>query len=99
MNRLATPLFAAALALGAVAAHASMRVNAADLPHITNGGTGFIGLTASAGQPAMDTMHDWSRVSTAPYASQERGAPDTRAMGGHAMPAAAGMHRAWGTPD
>jgi hypothetical protein len=108
MNRLATHLFAAAIACGAFAAHASLRTDSADT-HITNGGTGFIGVTASAGMPAMSRMTRMDagrrdvRAWSAPAAdrSQERGAPTPalQTMGGNAMPAAPAMHRAWGTPD
>jgi hypothetical protein len=48
MNRFTTTVFAAAVACFAIGANAQMKVNAADLPHITNGGTGFIGVTDSA---------------------------------------------------
>jgi hypothetical protein len=49
MIQLKPLILAAALGCTALGAQAAMPVNAADLPRISNGGTGFIGLTESAG--------------------------------------------------
>ena len=46
-----TLILSAAATLLAISAGANAAVNTVDVPHITNGGTGYIGLTASAGQP------------------------------------------------
>jgi hypothetical protein len=103
MNRIATPLLAVAIACSAFSAHASMHVDAATLPHVTNGGTGFIGVTASASMDRMDSSRDGARWSTASAReqSQERGETVSalQTMGSNAMPAAPATHRSWGTPD
>jgi hypothetical protein len=49
MIQLKPLILGAALGCLALGAQAAMPVNAADLPRISNGGTGFIGLTESAG--------------------------------------------------
>jgi hypothetical protein len=50
----------AATALLSFGAQAAMPVNAADLPRISNGGTGFIGVTESAGM-AQDSRSAYVR--------------------------------------
>jgi hypothetical protein len=103
MNRFATLLAAAAVCC-TFAAQAQTRVNAADLPHITNGGTGYIGLTASAmtseRMPMMSPAATTATGST-PSMSQEARAdqPTLRTLGGAAAWSDPRMHRAWGTPD
>lgn len=103
MNRFATLLAAAAVCC-TFAAQADMRVNAADLPHISNGGTGYIGLAASA--MTSDRMPAMSQAATThtrgmPSMSQESRAdePMLRTLGAAAAPSDPRMHRAWGTPD
>lgn len=51
-----TLLLCAATTLLALGTGANAAVRAADVPHITNGGTGYIGLTESAGQPRAHRM-------------------------------------------
>lgn len=51
MKRFSNLMLCATLACCAAAAQAST-LKAADVPRITNGGTGFIGVTESAGMPA-----------------------------------------------
>ena len=106
MNRFAALLAAAAAAVCCTfAAQAGTRVNAADLPHISNGGTGYIGLTESATTPdRLPKMSDaaTTRAGSTPPMSQEARADQAtlRTLGSGAAPAAdARMHRAWGTPD
>jgi len=72
MNRFTTTVFAAAVACFAIGANAQMKVNAADLPHITNGGTGFIGVTDSTMKT--DRM---AAMSAAPTATMTTAAPAT----------------------
>lgn len=104
MNRFATSLIAAA-ALGCTfAANAAIKVNAADLPHITNGGTGFIGVTESA---TMKTERMSAAAATTPKshtgwmpATSQEASPtyDTQTLGAGPM-SDPRMHRLWGTPQ
>ena len=59
MTRFSTLMLSATLACCAAAAQAGTTFNAADA-RITNGGTGFIGLTESAGMPAQPVHVRWS---------------------------------------
>lgn len=52
MKRFPNLILCATLACGAAAAHAGTQVRAADLPRISNGGTGFSGVTESVGMAA-----------------------------------------------
>jgi hypothetical protein len=51
MKRFSNLMLGATLACCAAAAQAATTLKAADLPRITNGGTGFIGVTESDGMP------------------------------------------------
>lgn len=53
-----------------LSAHAG-GVRAADVPHMTNGGTGYIGLTASAGTPREAFQADRSHVQRVPLRAGE----------------------------
>lgn len=67
-NRL---ILAAAAAFFSIGVHAAKPVNAADLPRISNAGTGFIGLTESAGTPRQAYMHSRSTTSSVPNQAGE----------------------------
>ncbi len=102
MNRFAT-LLAAAAVCATFAAHAEMRVNAADLPRISNGGTGYIGLTASATTSGrMPTMSEAATTHAAATPSMSQEATPTydgaKTLGSGPM-SDPRMHRGWGTPD
>lgn len=64
-------ILCAAFGFTSLAAHAAMPVNAADLPRISNGGTGFIGLTASAGNPRQAYMPTQAADSGVPLQAGE----------------------------
>lgn len=105
MNRFATLLAAAAVCT--FAAHAQAGVNAVDVPHISNGSTGFIGLTESA--PRTNRMGAAPDAAMAmrpamPATSQEARPDEPRAetlrtRGDAAAPSHPLMHPTWGTPD
>jgi hypothetical protein len=57
MKRFSNFVLSATLGCCAAAAQAGTPIKAADLPQITNGGTGFIGVTESAGMPRQPV--DW----------------------------------------
>lgn len=65
MKRFPNLILCAALAGGAAAAQAGTHVRAADLPRITNGGTGFIGVTDSAGMPHRPVTAQWDAATSA----------------------------------
>lgn len=60
MKRFSNLLLCATLACGAAAAQAGTHVRAAELPRISNGGTGFIGVTESAGMPHRPVTARWN---------------------------------------
>lgn len=64
MNRFPNLMLCATLACGAAAAQAGTSLKAADLPRITNGGTGFVGVTESAGMPRQPVRVQWTASST-----------------------------------
>lgn len=64
MKRFSNLILCAALACGAVAAQAGTHVRAADLPRISNGGTGFIGVTDPAGMPHRPVTAQWNAGTT-----------------------------------
>jgi len=114
MNRFTTTVFAAAVACFAIGANAQMKVNAADLQHVTNGGTGFIGVTASAmktdrmvamsaapaATPMATTTATTTRTDWTPAMSQEATPTyDTAKTLGSGPMSDPRMHRSWGTPD
>lgn len=100
------------LLCGAIAVFATLSAQAAvdsrDVPRISNGSTGYIGLTESAGTVRIARFE---RMTAGPDMSAERGASmpvergtsnATRAMGAAAATAPAApayWHRQWGTPD
>jgi hypothetical protein len=107
MNRFAT-LAAAAAVCCTFAAHAGMKINAADVPHISNGGTGYIGVTASAmtsdrmaAMSTTPTAATTTRTDWTPSMSQEAAATydAAKTLGGSGRMSDPRMHRAWGTPD
>lgn len=57
MNSFSKLLLGASFATLAIASHAAS-VQAVDIPRISNGGTGFIGVTQSAGMPEVRTYAD-----------------------------------------
>jgi len=64
-------ILSAAAACFSIGVHAAMPVNAADLPRISNGGTGFIGLTDSAGTQRQAYMHSRTTTSSVPNQAGE----------------------------
>jgi hypothetical protein len=113
MNRsLALLLCTAGVSL-TIAAQAAMPVRAADLPATNNGGTGYIGLSASVGTRA-DRIDARTAVATTPggeLTTLDQGRPNVAAQAGaslrpHAVDSSAMSSRdiasvnpAWGTPD
>lgn len=65
MKRFPNLILCAALACGAAAAQAGTHVRAADLPRISNGGTGFIGVTDSAGMTQRPVTARWNAATSA----------------------------------
>lgn len=64
MKRLSNLMLCATLACGAAAAYAGTGVKATDVPRISNGGTGFIGVTESIGMPSQPVALRWSASGT-----------------------------------
>jgi hypothetical protein len=64
MKRFSNLILCATLACGTLAAQAGTTLQAADLPRIGNGGTGFIGVTESAGMPRQPVDVRWSATSS-----------------------------------
>ena len=64
MARFSNLMLSATLACCAAAAQAGSAIKSADLPAITNGGTGFIGVTESAGMPGQRYDVRWSASDT-----------------------------------
>ena len=113
MNRSIALLLCAAGASLTIAAQAAMPVRAADLPASNNGGTGYIGLSASVGTRA-DRIDARSAMATTPggeLTTLDQGRPNVatpaaassrpQAMDSSAMSsrAIASVNPAWGTPD
>lgn len=110
-----TQLLIGSCALGlALAASAGTALNGDDTSRISNGGTGYIGLTQSAGQPrAMGVKHvaavpsgeASTMVGALPNANPDAGArtgmtPRLQTMGNAGSPRdAAARNPSWGTPD
>jgi hypothetical protein len=112
MNIVKTSLFCIATLAAATAFQAQAGVNAVDVPRISNGGTGFIGVTASA--PMARSSALGYKSASMGEAGTSNGQPNvnpeapmasasTRVMGNSGM-----QHRgstqqardaAWGTPD
>jgi hypothetical protein len=106
---------AAAAAGSLLLAHGALATQATEVPRITNGGTGFIGVTESANtgwrpasadrMAALPAGEASTWVNGRPNANPEAPmagsrAPDTRAMGASADPRAnAARNPSWGTPD
>lgn len=65
MKRFPNLILCAVLAGGAAAAQAGTHVRAADLPRISNGGTGFIGVTDSAAMPHRAVTAQWNASTSA----------------------------------
>ena len=69
MKRFSTIALFAAIACCAAAAQAGT-LKSADIPPITNGGTGFIGVTQSFGMPAQPFNVRWNATATTPIPLQ-----------------------------
>lgn len=64
MKRFPHLILCATLACCAAAAQAGITFKAAELPRISNGGTGFVGVTESAGMPRQPVRVQWTASST-----------------------------------
>jgi hypothetical protein len=114
MNATRTTIFGLACACAAFGFNAQAASGASDDWHMTNGGTGFVGVTQSAGQPRHKMMMDKSAYMRSGEAStmmngQPNVNPDApmwnaKAMSAHerqtmGAQAAAASNPTWGTPD
>ena len=92
MNTLPKLLIASCTMCLAMAANAGVAPNGDDTSRISNGGTGYIGLTQSAGQPRTSDMK-------ARHAAMPKHNRETQKMGSYGTASGPATHPMWGTPD
>ena len=92
MNTLPKLLITSCAMCIAMAANAAVAPNGDDTSRISNGGTGYIGLTQSAGLPRTNEMNP--KAAAAPKHNRA-----AQKMGSYGTVSGPATHPMWGTPD